>query len=105
MQAIEVLVDVDLIVILIISPTDTAGFEPDGPDFPLYKNSRLKERSAIIPDAATNCSAIEVRLSKNPCYAAYTKKGPYYLMEPHHLIHVYNVDMKSEFVSLQKALR
>ncbi|KAK4149677.1 hypothetical protein C8A00DRAFT_46742 [Chaetomidium leptoderma] len=37
--------------------TDNTGFEPENPEFALYKNSRFKECYNLVPDA-TNCSAI-----------------------------------------------
>lgn len=42
--------------------TDNTGFEPDNPDFVLYKNSRFKECYNLAPDA-TNCSHIRSGIS------------------------------------------
>lgn len=45
--------------------TDNTSFEPDSPDFPLYKNSRFKECSAIAPDVA-KCNIIDTWWTRNP---------------------------------------
>lgn len=42
--------------------TDNTGFEPDNPDFVLYKNSRFKGCYNLAPDA-TNCSHIRSGIS------------------------------------------
>jgi hypothetical protein len=42
--------------------TDNTGFEPDHPDFSLYKNTRFQECYNLVPDAQ-NCSAIRAGLS------------------------------------------
>ncbi|KAH6842967.1 hypothetical protein B0I37DRAFT_313390 [Chaetomium sp. MPI-CAGE-AT-0009] len=41
--------------------TDNTGFDPNHPDFALYKNSRFKECYNLVPDAQ-NCTAIRAGL-------------------------------------------
>ncbi|KAI2624646.1 hypothetical protein GGS26DRAFT_564537 [Hypomontagnella submonticulosa] len=46
--------------------TDNTGFEPENPNFALFKNSRFEECSTLVPDQA-NCTAI-VDILRNAPY-------------------------------------
>ncbi|KAK6948825.1 hypothetical protein Daesc_010596 [Daldinia eschscholtzii] len=55
---------VNIVFSVIFVDTDNPGFEPEGPNFPVFKNSRFKSCSSLLPDAA-DCTAIKDSVSNS----------------------------------------
>lgn len=68
-----------LVLTIIFMNSRRVGFEPDSPEFPLYKNTRFKECAASSP-AQTNCTLLEGHLlHKLGWYGPVTEHGQNYL--------------------------